>query len=413
MSPLTLSHRLAALLLSLALLLAGRQANAQEAAGPVIQDQPAPDYTFGGGPVTFRLSASAAAEVADVTLYVRTPDEPRTFVGKARFARGQRAEAVYELQPERRALPPFAPVTYWWEVTDGAGRTVTTERQTFLYGDNRFTWQTLTEGGLTVAWYEGDRAFGRALLDVAAAGLQRANRDLAAPLPETVTVYVYARPEDAAEALRPAGRTWADGRAAPLFGAVVVILPPGDVDTPTRMAREIPHELTHIVVAQKAGERWPAVPAWLNEGLAVRNEASPDPDAPALLAAAREAGDVLPLAELCGTFPPDAARAQLAYAQSASVVRFIQERYGVLSLRRLLEAYADGLDCDHGVQRGLGLSLAELESEWLRQSVGAGAAALPAGPLTPWLILGIMVLLAPFFLLGFILRPPRPATRVL
>jgi hypothetical protein len=297
-------------------------------------------------------------------------------------------------------------------VTDGAGRTVATERATFTYADNRFEWQTLTEAGLTAAWYAGDRAFGRAILDVAADGLQRASRDVNAAPPAKVTVYVYAQPEDAAEALRPAGRSWADGHAAPLFGAVVVILPPADVDTPTRMAREIPHELAHILVAQKAGERWPAVPVWLNEGLAVTNEGAPDPETPALLAAAREAADFLPLADLCGPFPADPVRARLAYAQSESLVRFIRDRYGALSLSRLLDAYADGLDCDSGVRRGLGLSLAELERAWLEQRVNANA-ALPPGELTPWLILGGLVLLVPILLLAALLSAPRPTARVL
>ena len=55
----------------------------------------------------------------------------------------------------------------------------------------------------------------------------------------------------------------------------------------------------------------------------------------------------------------------LAYAQSASLTRYIQARYGNQALQALLAAYADGLDCDAGVQRATGASLAELQTAWL------------------------------------------------
>lgn len=390
---------------------AGLRPAAAQTAGPRVLEQPAPAYTF-GGPVTFEITAAAAAEIADLTLFVRTPDEPRTFVGKARFTRGLEAAAEYTLEPERRRLLPFSPVTYWWEITDGAGRLLATDPQTFVYTDNRFDWQTRAAGPLTVAWYAGGTAFGQAVLDAARDGLERANRDLQAPLPETVWVYVYANAGDAAEALRPADRAWADAHAAPVFGTVAVILDPADVNTPARLTREIPHELTHILVARRAGAQFANVPAWLNEGLAKFHEAEPDPDAAPQLAAAAEAGRLPALAALCAPFPADAAQAQLAYLESESVVRYLRERHGAASLNQLLDAYADGLDCEAGVQRVLGLSLADLQQQWQAAKLQANPASLPLRLLGPWLVLGLMVLAGPG-LVWALTRRPKPAGRVL
>ncbi len=370
-----------------------------------------PEFTF-GGPATFAILAAGDADITDVTLLLRTPDEPRTFVGKARFTKGQRVEAVYVLEPGRRRLAAFSPVEYWWELRDAAGNLLETEHQTFTYSDNRFTWQTLSEGGLTVAWYAGDRDFARQALDIAAEGLTRANRVIQAPLPETVTLYLYASAEDAQLAVAEGNRLWADARANPLFGIVIVALPPDAVDTPTQMARAIPHELTHILIAQKTGDRFPLVPNWLQEGLAVMNEAAPDAVAAAALADASAADRLLPLAALCGPFSQDAATAQLAYAQSESVTRYIHDRFGARALETLLTGYADGLACESGVQQALGVSLATLEADWRRDKVDANPDTLPLRLFAPWLILGGLVLAGPLLLLALTHGAARPKRMV-
>lgn len=397
---------LAALLLALAAL-----PPAQAQSGLRVVALRTPEYTF-GGPVTFAILAAGDADITDVTLLLRTPDEPRTFVGKARFTKGQRVEAVYVLEPGRRGLGAFSPVEYWWELRDAAGNLLETEPQTFTYSDNRFTWQTLSEGGLTVAWYAGERAFARQALDIAAEGLTRANRVIQAPLPDAVTVYLYASASDAQLAVAEGNRLWADARANPLFGIVIVSLPPDAVDTPTQMARAIPHELTHILIAQKTGERFGFVPNWLQEGLAVMHEASPDAAAAAALADASAQDRLIPLATLCGPFSHDAAAAQLAYAQSESVTRYIQDRFGARALEALLTAYADGLACESGVQQALGLSLETLEADWRRDKVDANPDTLQLRLFAPWLILGAIVMAGPWLLLALTRSAARPRRMV-
>lgn len=395
----------------LALLLAspGVPAAAQTGPGPQVLSQPDPAYQF-DGPIRFAVTAQAADEITDVTLFLTTPDEPRTFVGKARFSRGSSVTASYTLEPGRRRILPFAPVTYWWELTDGAGRVSVSAARSFVYADNRFSWKTRRQGALTAAWYQGDEAFGQAILDVAAAGLQRANHDIKASLPDAVTIYAYASQADAGPALAPSGRAWAGGHAAPLFGTVVVVLPAQDVDAPTRMAREVPHELTHVLIAQKAGARVANVPSWLNEGLAVMNENAPEASAAANLAQARSAGRWQSLASLCGPFPADAALAQTAYAESESLVRYLRDRHGSQTITRLLDSYADGLDCQSAVSQALGLSLDQLEQEWAQSILPADQAAPAWHDPGPWVVLAAIILSVPTLMLALLrlLRPARP-----
>ena len=245
---------------------------------------------------------------------------------------------------------------------------------------------------------------------MAANALTQANRDIQAPLPEQVKVYIYADTEAARAALAPVGRIWADGYADPPLGLAVVAVA-DDVGAAVNLGREIPHELTHILIYQATRDRFAQVPTWLNEGLAVMNQAEPDPGFSAALDAARQTGTWLRLSSLCGPLPADPAQAQRTYAESESLVRYMRDTYGATGITALLAAYADGLGCAAGVERGLGLSLDELEREWLAEAFHIG----PINPLpgqldpAPWAILAALVLLSP--VLFFLLIRLRPSAR--
>ena len=77
---------------------------------------------------------------------------------------------------------------------------------------------------------------------------------------------------------------------------------------------------------------------------------------------------LLPLADLCHTFPTDAQQTILAYAESDAFMRYLQATYGDEVVGRLIAAYGDGADCDSGIKRALGVSLAEAEADWLHAS---------------------------------------------
>jgi peptidase MA superfamily protein len=368
---------------------------------------PPPEYEF-GEKMTFEVSArSSAADIIGATVFVRAPGFARTFVGEAHLTPGVEITATYALNLTLRPLPPFAPVEYWWEIRGSGGESLLTDPQTFVYEDNRFDWRTLTRGILTVHWHKGDTPFGQAALDVATTALTQANRDIQAPLPEHVNIYIYADAESARAALAPVGRIWADGYADPPLGLAVVAVADDESDA-VNFGREIPHELTHILIYQATRDRFAQVPTWLNEGLAVMNQAEPDPGFPGALAAARQTGTFLSLNDLCGPLPADPAQAQLAYAESESVARYIRDTYGATGITALLAAYADGLGCAAGVQRGLGFPLDELERRWLAEAFHVG----PVNPLSstldpiPWIILAALVLFAPVLFFLLIRRKP-------
>ena len=119
---------------------------------------------------------------------------------------------------------------------------------------------------------------------------------------------------------------------------------------------------------------------------------------------ASQDSSLLPIADLCDTFPLDASRAFLAYAESQSFVRFLRDSYGTPALFSLTSAYADGLSCDQGVMRTLGTSLASLDTRWRESVLGQNVVGVFLRNMLPYLGLFVFMLLIP--LIGFFQRRP-------
>jgi len=317
--------------------------------------------------IIFTLQVASDAEITQVYLFFRaTGDDQAKSVRIEDLQPGREVSVSYKHDVRLFPLPPFSMVTFWWQIEDSAGNRLTTEPRQREYTDNRFRWEQLSDDKIAVNWVEGhgDPVFGQAALDVARASLEEINAELNAPLPESIVIYIYDAQHNLDAAMLLTGREWVVGQAHPELGVVVVAVPYEEGYT-SRMARYIPHEITHLLVYQSvtpAGYRY--VPEWLDEGLAVANERLPTPEYSVTLEEARTAGQLLALEYLCVPFPPDSHTTFLAYAQSGSVVRFIRERYGAEKIRALLSAYANGASCASGVQDALNVSLSGLETAW-------------------------------------------------
>jgi hypothetical protein len=317
--------------------------------------------------VTFTLHATSDAEIVRIYVFFHAAHDEQT--GKADVSPENPAAQVsvrYAHDVERFPLPPFADITFWWQIEDAVGNQLDTPPQTFRYTDNRFVWRQLSAGGISVHWVEGqgDPTFGQTALDIAQASVKDANAELRAPLPDPLDIFIYNSESNLRAATVLTGRTWVGAQARPELGAVVIAVPPAEGYT-SRMKRYLPHEITHLLVYQLVTpEGYQYVPEWLDEGLATANERLPTPEYALALQEAHEADRLLSLEELCIPFSPDPRTAVLSYAQSASVARFIRERYGAGGIRELLSVYADGASCASGVEEALDISLNRLESVW-------------------------------------------------
>jgi len=351
-------------------------------------------YNF-GQQITFQARLQSLAGISQASVLFRESDEAVTRVGTLALDPDGRAQFTYDTS--LNVLPPFSNILFWFQAVLTDGRTRTSSIYNFRYDDNRFPWQQLSDGGVTVHWYEGDGAFGQAALDSARMGLG-AIRQL---LPSTATdtpldVYIYSKAQDLQDALFLGGRPWMGGHADPSMGVAMAAIPPGEAQS-IEMQTEIPHEMAHILLYRDMGAGYGRLPVWLNEGIASMVEGYPKADYANALSLASKNSSLIPLAGLCDSFPPDSGRAFLAYAESQSFASYLRDTYGSTGLAALIRAYADGLDCELGAARAVGLPLSQLDTRWRESVLGQNVAGAAFRALAPYLLVMVLALAIPLW----------------
>jgi hypothetical protein len=391
-------HRFAFIMVMAALLLGWPQ-QAQAQSGIEVTDVGVFDDF--GQHVTFQARIQSPIPISNATLvFSDNFDEiPRRFPLEV----GADGVVTYRYDVVQNVLRPFVTITFWFDVTLLDGQTVRSPNYHVQYLDDRFVWQQRTDDLLRVHWYEGDEAFGDELLDVARRGLNGVDALIPASAAAPVDVYVYSSAVDLQNALFLGGEEWQGGHANPKLGVVMVAITPGPGQS-IEMETLIPHELAHVMLYRSVGQGYASLPVWLNEGIASLAELYPNPDYDQALRIASQSNSLLPIEELCDTFPLDASRAYLAYAESQSFVRFLRDSYGTSALFLLTSAYADGLNCDQGVVRTLGASLVSLDIRWRETELGANVVGVFLRNMLPYLGLFGLLLLIP--MIGFLQRRP-------
>lgn len=378
--------------------------NAQESA-PVSGLEASHVY---GEQITFTAELSADADPRAANLTFQINGSGNSTVIPAEIAGGDTLLAVYDTATQDN-VPAFSRLTYWFTLEFADGRRQESNRASYIYTDNRYIWQTLSaEERYRVHWIEGELAFGQALLDA----LLNARGDYAQfldlPFPEKLDIYVYPDNIVLQDALEISNIRWAAGHANTAENTILTAIPTG-FDQQLDIQRQIPHEITHIRLALFMGESYGNLPAWYNEGLASIAEQYTAPSYWQLLQTAQEQDTLIPLAELCKSFPADMTQAGLAYAQSDSFVRYLHNRFGKAGLQTLVNAYIEGESCESGSQSAFGLSLDRLEADWYRAAFDSGIIPRSLGEVLTWVVLLVIIIVGPIVLTIFSARKRKGA----
>jgi hypothetical protein len=159
------------------------------------------------------------------------------------------------------------------------------------------------------------------------------------------------------------------------------------------LAETFDHELSHILLHAAVGGR--PVPRWFTEGVAIwqAGEALLDRLAPARRAALTR--NLIPLDELTARFPAQGAPLELAYAQSALFVHWLEREFGAAALPRLVRHMRDGDEFDAAFTKAFGAPSATLESLWVEGiEASSPAVALIADPEFLWGLMSLLFLWA-------------------
>jgi len=331
---------------------------------PVTISHPEASAIF-GEQITFQAQIQASQPITSVDLFFQSADGVSTIVGTATYD-PVTGTAFYAHDVQTQFVKAFSNLDYWFRVTLEDGSTHTSATFFFFYEDNRFNWQTLDSPPLTVHWYEGDVAFAQTILDIGQRAILEFQTLIPAPLPERLDIYVYASLLAYQYTQGQLGQQWAGGHADPNLAIVFVSLRPGP-EQRLQLEREVPHEIAHIMLFQATGTGFYTLPLWLNEGIASNMEFLVSPDYNHILDDAKTHNTLIPLGALCRSFPREAPRALLSYAQATSFVRYLHTQYGNPGIQALVNQYASGVGCEVGtLVAPIGKPLAEIERAWLR-----------------------------------------------
>ncbi len=314
--------------------------------------------------LSFSLSAESDVNITDVRLHYQ--------VDQMSFARVT-SEVYIEFAPDTSVdedwtwdmrktggLPPGSSVTYWWTVEDAKGDRVATAPVQVDFNDNRYPWRSLTEGEVTIYWYEGDDSFAQEVMGAAQQALARLAEDTGAEVEKQVEMYIYADSQDLREAMI-FPQEWTGGAAFTRFGIIAIGIPTDKLDWGRRA---IAHELTHLVIHQVTLNPYSDLPTWLDEGLAMYTEGELEPVFIAILNKAIAENELISVRSLSSPFSAYAEESVLSYAQSYSLVDFLITDYGQGRMLELLNTFSQGSGYDGALERVYDFDMDGLNALW-------------------------------------------------
>ncbi len=326
---------------------------------PIIRNEAIVDYPQS---VNFQLEVDPAVNIVDAVLTYDVIQTACLDVSTQVPVEVAGSLIEWEWPMVRSGNPPPGAELWWeWTITDDQGNTTTTPRQTLTFTDDRFDWQTVQEGDVTLHWYAGDDV-GPVLLDAAVSGLALLEEDMGIELQEPVELFIYGRTDDMRDAVLYI-QDWAGGVAFAEYNTILIGVAPSQAEG--WGSDTVRHELAHLVLGQYGrscvgGHR----PTWLEEGLAMYAEGEPSEQVLSDLERSQKNNDFAALRSLNGPFPAHGDAAGSAYSQSYSVVQFLQDEYGIESLQDLLLLMASGTGIDAALEKVYGFNVDGLESAW-------------------------------------------------
>jgi hypothetical protein len=316
--------------------------------------------------IIFKVTARSDVNINDIRLHYR--------INRTELARIT-SEVYIEFSPSKTVstewvwdmrktggLPPGSSLDYWWTVSDTSGNSIQSAPAEMLVSDERYDWQDLAEGEITIYWYEGDDSFGSELMTAAQEAMARLYLETGAELEKPVSIYIYASSEDLqGSMIFP--QEWTGGVAFTRYGIIAIGIGTNSSDMEWGK-RAIAHELTHLVIHQITLNPYNDLPVWLDEGLAMNTEGALMWYFMDELNKARENGTLFSVRSLSSPFSTDTDEALLSYAQSYELVRFLIDEYGQEKMFELLSTFREGAGYDEALNRVYGFDMDGLDARW-------------------------------------------------
>ncbi|MFC1864535.1 peptidase MA family metallohydrolase [Chloroflexota bacterium] len=332
----------------------------------------------------FNLSAESDVNITDIRLYYIVDRESYAQVTSEvyiEFVPDTTVDVQWTWDMRKTGgLPPGSSVEYWWTVRNTNGSKATTTPASVWFDDNRYPWQSLTEGKVTIYWYEGEQSFAGEIMLAAQQALARLDEDTGAYLKKPAKIYIYENTRDLQGAMI-FPQEWTGGAAFTGYGIIAIGIATNNLNWGKRATV---HELTHLVIHQMTFNPYIGLPTWLDEGLAMYNEGELEVEFGEYLKRAIAENSLISVRSLASPFSAYAEESYLSYAQSYSLAEFLITRYGQGKMLGLLNTFREGSSYDGALEKVYGFDMYGLDTLWrdyvARQYQEAGVTTVSMSP---------------------------------
>jgi hypothetical protein len=287
-------------------------------------------------------------------------------------------------------LPPGMKIWWDWRLVDADGQETRSAKKWVTWIDSIHSWTSISSGNIILHWYQGTEAYARDLMKSAEDARVILKQDVGAWPDSDINLYIYASNQEMKDAL-PGAKDWIGGLSFSENQRTIMIgIGPGEE---AWGKSTIKHELAHVAAGSIMGGCYGSIPLWLNEGIAVYTEGTPDPLYVKLIEQAVYNDELFSLRSISDQYQEINGDPSLTYAESLSVVQFLVREYGHEKIRNILVALGEGYTYDSSLQSALGLDMDGLDDAWRKslgadarpkKSIGASPTPLTAGTLPPF-----------------------------
>jgi len=314
--------------------------------------------------LTFNISAQSDVKITEVRLqYSLQSVGFAQVINEAylQFSPSTKVDTEWEWDLVRiGGLPPGVTVKYQWLLLDASGERLATPFAEVKFDDGRYLWNTLTEGKVTLYWYEGAHSFAQELMQATQSALTRLSESTGAVIKSSIRLYIYANSTDLrGSMIFP--QDWSGGVAFTRYGCIAIGISASNIEWGKRA---IAHELTHLITEQMTLNPYNDTPPWLDEGLAMYNEGPIQLTFTNNLNMAIQENRLISVRSLSSPFSAYSSISYVSYAESYSIIDYLIRNYGKDKMFALLDTFRQGSTYDGALQKVYGFDMDGLNTIW-------------------------------------------------
>ena len=312
----------------------------------------------------FYIEAESNADITDIRLYYRVERDGFAMITseiEIESTSSRNINAAWTMEMLKSGgFPPGTVIDYWWTLADADGNSLQTEIYEVQFNDTRYQWQSISQGNISLYWYNGDDAFINQIMQAIQKAIARITSDTGAYLEKPVSVYIYASSQEMQGAMIYP-QEWAGGVAFTRYGIMIIGINKGNLEWGKGA---IAHEFMHLVTHQMTYNPYNSMPVWLNEGLSEYAEGEMDATSSFYLEQAVLSDKLISVRSLASPFSADSQISYQSYAQSLSLVEYLIDNYGQDRMFELLSTFRQGSTYDAALLKVYGFDMSGLNDLW-------------------------------------------------